>query len=64
MRALRMQTPKVLGEFQQVVGKRHGSLQGRLIEVGLLGLAAEVEIGKHAPFFQGLDLLDRPQASE
>src|ERR1039457_5305077 len=58
LRALRMQTLKDLGEYEQVVGKRHGSSQSRLFEVGLLGLAAEVEVGKNAPFFQGLNLLD------
>jgi hypothetical protein len=29
-----------------------------LIELGLLGLATEVEVGKHAPFLQGLNLFD------
>jgi len=58
MRALRVQICKVLGEFEQLVGKRHASCQGGLIEFGLLGLAAEVEVGKHAPLFQGLNLLD------
>ena len=58
MRALRVQICKVLGEFEQIVGKRHASCQGWLIELGLLGLAAEVEVGKHAPLFQRLNLLD------
>jgi hypothetical protein len=58
MRALRVQIRKVLGKFEQIVGKRHASCQGRLIEFGLLGLAAEVEVRKHAPLFQGLNFLD------
>lgn len=58
MRALRVQICKVLGEFEQVIGKPHASYQGRLIEFGLLGLAAKVEVRKHAPLFQGLNFLD------
>jgi len=51
MWALRVQICKLLSELEQVVGKRHGSCQGGLIELGLLGLAAEIEVGKHAPLF-------------
>ena len=58
MRTFRVQIGKVLGEFEQIVGKRRASCRGRLIELGLLGLATEVEVGKHAPLFQGLNLLD------
>lgn len=57
MRDLSVQICKVLGEFEQVVGKRHASRHGPLIEFGLLGLAAEVEVGKHTPLFQGLNFL-------
>ena len=45
MRSLPAQICEVLGEFEQVIGKRHASYQSRLIEFGLFGLAAEVEIG-------------------
>ena len=58
MGTLKVQICKVSGEFEQIVGKRHGSRQGRLTELGLLGLATEVEIGEHAPLFQGLNLLN------
>src|SRR5438093_7821274 len=58
MRALRVQICKGLCDFEQVVGKRHASCQCWLIELGLLGLAAEVEIGEHAPLLQGLNLFD------
>lgn len=58
MRELRVQIGEVLGEFEQVVGKRHALYRGRLIELSLLGLGAEVEVGKHAPLFEGLNLLN------
>jgi len=29
-----------------------------LIEFGLLGLAPEIEVGKHSPLFEGLNLFD------
>jgi hypothetical protein len=58
MWALSVQVCEVLGEFEQIVGKRHASGQNRLIEFGLFGLAPEIEVGKHAPLFQRLNLFD------
>src|ERR1022692_1299570 len=52
-----LQICEVMGEFEQIAGKRHASRQRRWIQFGVLGLAAEVEVGKHAPSFQGLNLL-------
>jgi len=58
MRVLWVQIGKMLGQFEQIVGKRHPLCQGRLVELGLLRLAAKVEIGEDAPLFQWLNLLD------
>ena len=58
MRAFRVQIAKMLGQFEQIIGKRHPLCQGRLVEPGLLRLAAEIEIGEDAPLFQWLNLLD------
>jgi hypothetical protein len=57
MWTLSVQICEVMGEFEQIAGKRHASRQRRWIQFGVLGLAAEVEVGKHAPSFQGLNLL-------
>ena len=57
MWATGMQVCKMLCKFEQIVVKRHSSDHRRLIEFGLLGLASEVEVGEHAPFFERLDLL-------
>ena len=58
MRVLRVQVGKMPGQLEQIDGKRHPLCQGRLVEFGLLRLAAKVEIGEHAPLFQWLNLLD------
>lgn len=57
MRVLGVQIGKMLGQFEQIVGKRHPLCQGRLTELGLLRLAAEVEVGENSPLFQWLNLL-------
>ena len=36
MRGVRVQIGKMLGQFEQIVGKRHPLSQGRLVEFGLL----------------------------
>lgn len=56
MRARRVQICNIPGEFEQVVGEPHLLCNGPLIEFGLFGLAAEVEIRKDLPSFQRVNL--------
>ncbi len=53
-----VQSGHALGQFQQLSGKLHRLYQSRLFHLGVLGLAAEIEVGKYAKPLQRLDLLN------
>ena len=54
---LGMQARKSFGEAQQFLRKLHRLDQSRLFHLGVLRLAAEIEVGKYAPTLQRLDFL-------
>ena len=52
-----VQSGDARGQFQQLSGKFHRLDQSRLFQLGLVRLAAEIEVGKYAPTLQRLDFL-------